>query len=97
MKTNMDAPPRKSVPPRAERSEDEILLNPQQLLPRVDYLYCPECGHHVGCTRLQAGVWEVQCPRCVGDCGLCSCITAGKCLGQDGFPVQTHMYVAKTK
>ncbi len=72
---------------------DPQLLNPQQLLPGVDYLYCPECGHHVGCIRLQPGVWEVQCPRCVGECGLCSCSAIGACYGKDGAPVQTHMYV----
>ncbi len=90
----------KSSPPRAlrqAREDGEILLNPQQLLPGVDYLYCHECGHHVGCTRLQPGVWEVQCPRCVGECGLCDCSTTGTCHGQDGSPVQTHMYLARTK
>lgn len=71
----------------------EGMLNPQQLQPGVDYLYCSTCGHHVACIRLQTGVWEVQCPRCVGDCGLCGCDRAGKCLGKDGVPVQTHMFV----
>jgi hypothetical protein len=65
-----------------------------QLLPRVDYLYCEECGHHVPCIRLEPGVWEVQCSRCVGQCGLCSCRSTGSCFGKEKSPVQTHMYVA---
>lgn len=65
----------------------------RQLQPDVDYLYCRECGRHVASIRLEAGVWEVQCPRCVGECGLCSCAANGICLGRGGSPVQTHMYV----
>jgi hypothetical protein len=77
--------------------EGQILLNPQQLLPGVDYLYCSDCGHHVGSIRLQPGVWEVQCSRCVGECGMCSCKTAGTCHGKDGTAVQTHTYVSENK
>ncbi|MFI5112157.1 MAG: hypothetical protein ACHP9S_05010 [Terriglobales bacterium] len=78
-------------------SEGQVLLNPQQLLPGVDYLYCSDCGHHVGSIRLQPGVWEVQCSRCVGECGLCGCKTTGTCHGKDGVPVQTHTYVSGKK
>jgi hypothetical protein len=77
--------------------ESQVLLNPQRLLPGVDYLYCSDCGHHVGSIRLQPGVWEVQCPQCVGKCGLCDCKTTGTCHGKDGAPVQTHTYVSGRK
>ena len=93
----MDPANRKPAQPAADAKPDPHLLNPQQLLPGVDYLYCPECGHHVGCIRLQRGVWEVQCPRCVGECGLCGCSATGACFGKDGAPVQTHMYVSEPK
>ncbi len=83
--------------PQPHDEDSPALLNPQQLLPGVDYLYCSECGHHVGCIRLQPGVWEVQCPRCVGECGLCGCKTTHTCRGQGGLAVQTHMYVAGNK
>lgn len=76
------------------QTEGQVLLNPQQLLPGMDYLYCPDCGHHVGCIRLQPGVWEVQCSRCVGECGLCDCKSSGACHGKNGAPVQTHTYVS---
>jgi hypothetical protein len=66
----------------------------RQLQPNVDYFYCGECGRHVACIRLEPGLWEVQCPRCVGECGLCSCSANGICQGKDGSPVQTHMHVA---
>ena len=75
----------------------EHVLNPQQLMPGMDYLYCPDCAHHVGSIRLQPGVWEVQCSRCVGECGLCTCKTMGSCQGKDGNPVQTHTYVSENK
>ena len=65
-----------------------------QLQPHVDYLYCGECGHHVPCIRLEEGVWEVQCPRCVGLCGLCSCLTTGACLSKGQTHAPTHVYVA---
>ena len=66
----------------------------RQLQPNVDYLYCCECGRHVPSIRLETGIWEVQCPRCIGECGLCSCSAHGICQGKDGSPVQTHMHVA---
>lgn len=66
----------------------------QELRHNVDYLYCAECGHHVSCIRLERGVWEVRCPRCAGECGLCGCNRRGHCLGKNNVPVQTHMYVA---
>lgn len=69
----------------------------QRLEPRFDYFYCDECGKHVPCVRLGAGVWEVQCPRCVGECGLCGCHLAGHCFGKGDAPVRTHMYVVKSQ
>ena len=83
--------------PDSPEENDAGLLNPQQLLPGVDYLYCAECGHHIGSIRLQPGVWEIQCPRCVGECGLCSCSTTQVCRGKGGMNAGTHMYVAETK
>ena len=79
------------------KAKGQVLLNPQQLLPGVDYLYCPDCGHHVGSIRLPTGVWEVQCSRCVGECGWCGWETTGTCHGKDGAPVQTHTYVSGSK
>ena len=61
----------------------------------VDYLWCDECHKHVPSIRLQPGVWEVQCPRCIGECGLCSCKLKGRCVGGQGDPVQSHLYIAK--
>ncbi len=61
----------------------------------VDYLYCDVCGRHIPCMPLEGDTWEVQCPRCVGECGLCSCRTAKQCLGRDGAPVDTHLHVAR--
>lgn len=69
----------------------------RQLQPKVDYLYCEECARHVPSIRLQPGVWEVQCSRCVGECGLCSCRKTGSCTGKDGARVQAHTYVAVNK
>jgi hypothetical protein len=62
----------------------------------VDYLYCNECERHVACIPLEGDTWEVQCSRCVGECGLCSCRTAKRCLGKDGAPVDTHIHVARS-
>jgi hypothetical protein len=56
------------------------------LKPRTDYFYCDECGEHVPCIRHEPGVWEIQCPRCVGECALCQCHLAGACFGQ-GTPI----------
>lgn len=66
----------------------------RQLQPNVDYLFCSECGRHVACIRLEEGVWEVQCPRCVGECGLCSCLVTGSCLGKGQTAAPTHVHVA---
>ncbi len=65
-----------------------------ELQRKVDYLFCERCGTHVPCIRLRPGVWEVQCPRCVGDCGLCRCSQLGQCVGSNGVPVPTHTFVA---
>ena len=70
-------------------------MDVQQLQPKVDYLYCDKCGKHVACIRLRPGVWEVQCPRCVGECGLCGCSQTGFCFGQDRQPVQAHTFVVE--
>ncbi len=67
-----------------------------ELRPGVDYLFCETCGHHVACTPLEGDTWEVQCSRCVGECGLCSCRTAKQCLGKDGEPVDFHVHVARS-
>jgi hypothetical protein len=39
----------------------------------------------------------MPCPRWVGECGLCGCAKTGACGGQNGVPVQAHMYVVKGK
>lgn len=65
-----------------------------ELQQKVDYLYCDECGQHMACIRLEPGVWEVQCPRCVAKCGLCSCRSTGSCFTKGRVPVQTHMFIA---
>ncbi len=70
-------------------------MQAHELQPRVDYLYCERCEHHVACIRLRPGVWEVQCPRCAGECGLCGCSKVGACLGPNGAPVPTHTFVAR--
>jgi hypothetical protein len=85
---------RPAVTSEPQRPAQEMSL--QSLRPGVDYLYCDDCGHHVACIRLQPGVWEVQCSRCVGECGLCACRRTGSCLGKGKTPVQTHMYVVGT-
>ena len=51
-----------------------------ELRPEVDYLYCPECHNHVPCIRTDLG-WEVQCPRCLGECGWCHCPLRESCIG----------------
>ncbi len=68
----------------------------KELKPQVDYFYCWECKKHVPCIRLEPGVWDVQCARCVGECMLCDCHLAGYCLGKGQARVKTHMYVIKT-
>lgn len=53
----------------------------------TDYLYCPACKIHVACTRIEAGGWEVNCPGCVGECGLCKCYLRSYCFGsREEFP-----------
>ncbi len=71
---------------RSERASD--------LQQGLDYLFCQECMHHGPCVRLGTGSWAVQCSRCVGECGLCSCGASGHCQGEHGDAVETHMYVA---
>lgn len=53
----------------------------------VDYLYCPVCKSHVPCVRVETGGWEVQCPGCAGECGLCQCYLKRFCFGsREQFP-----------
>ena len=40
-------------------------MTTEELQAHIDYFYCDECKKHVPCTRLEPGVWEVQCARCV--------------------------------
>ncbi len=63
--------------------------------PRVDYIYCDECHTHVPCLRLEPGVWEVQCPRCIGECAVCGCHLADYCFGKNGVAARIHMRVVK--
>ncbi len=72
-------------------------MSTNELHPNVDYFYCEECKKHVPCIRLEPGVWEVQCPRCVGECALCGCHLAGYCFGKGKVPVQSHMYIVKVE
>ncbi len=71
-------------------------MSVKDLQPKIDYIFCDECQEHVPCVRLEPGVWEVQCPRCVGECALCGCHLSGYCFGKGKVPVQTHMYVVKS-
>ncbi len=66
----------------------------RQLQPQMDYLYCAECSRHVPCVRLPGGVWEVQCPRCAGECGLCSCLETGTCVSKGDVKAPTHVFIA---
>ncbi len=53
----------------------------------VDYLYCPICKEHVPCIRTDTGYWEVTCPGCSGECGLCRCYLSRFCFGRrEEFP-----------
>ncbi len=70
-------------------------MDSTDLQPRMDYIFCDECQEHIPCLRLEPGVWEVQCPRCVGECGLCGCHLVGYCFGKGKAPVRTHMHVVK--
>ncbi len=69
-------------------------MRTEELREELDYFFCRECRKHVPCLRIEPGVWEVLCPRCVGECGLCSCHLAGYCFGQGQSP-QRHMYIVK--
>ncbi len=53
----------------------------------VDYLYCPQCKLHIPCRRLDIKGWEVECPDCLGECGLCGCHLRKFCFSsRDDFP-----------
>jgi len=82
---------------RNEWEEGDPSLILSEMRPGVDYFYCEDCQKHVPCIRLEPGVWEVQCARCVGECGLCGCHLAGYCFGKGRVPVRTHMYVVKVE
>jgi hypothetical protein len=89
--------------PDLSRREKENWAEPQpcagdpvrELRPGTDYLYCSECGRHVACAPLEGDVWEVQCSKCVGECGLCSCRVSGRCLDKSGSRVQFHIHIAR--
>ena len=51
------------------------------LQPGIDYLYCPACQKHVACIRTEFGWWEVECPMCIGECGVCKCHLREFCFG----------------
>ncbi len=60
---------------------------PYTLQKDVDYLYCPVCDKHVACIRTDTGYWEVTCPDCSGECGMCKCHLARYCFGRrEEFP-----------
>jgi hypothetical protein len=63
----------------------------------VDYFYCGECNVHVPCIRLEPGVWEVQCPQCVGECAVCGCHLADHCFGQGNLPARMKLRVLKSE
>ena len=52
------------------------------LAPKTDYFFCDECQEHVPCVRQQPGVWEIRCPRCVGECMACECHLSTYCFGK---------------
>jgi len=59
----------------------------EQLQENIDYLYCPICNDHVACIRTETGYWEVECPGCTGECGMCKCYLARFCFGKrEEFP-----------
>lgn len=69
-------------------TDHPTLLSPiDDLQENIDYLYCPVCKRHIPCVRLETGYWEVYCPGCVGECGMCKCYLSRFCFGQRGeFP-----------
>jgi hypothetical protein len=70
-------------------------MTPDELQQKVDYFYCDECKTHVPCIRLEPGVWEVKCSRCVGECALCGCHLSNYCFGKGSAPVQMRLRVVK--
>jgi rubrerythrin len=53
----------------------------------TDYLFCPVCKIHVSCRRVESGGWEVDCPGCAGECGVCKCYLQRFCFGsREQFP-----------
>jgi hypothetical protein len=69
----------------------------EQFQPGVDYIYCEECQVHVPCIPLEPGVWEVQCPRCVGECALCHCHLSTHCFGRGGVPIELRVRLVHTE
>ncbi len=61
----------------------------------MDYVWCDECKVHVACIPLQPGVWEVQCPKCVGECSICHCHLATHCFGQGGVAMEIRIRAVK--
>lgn len=70
-------------------------MTPDELKQKTDYFYCDECKTHVPCIRLEPGVWEVRCSRCVGECSLCGCHLSNYCFGKGSAPVQMRLRVVK--
>lgn len=70
---------------------------PAEMQQKVDYFYCDVCEVHVPCVRLEPGVWEVQCPKCVGECATCGCHLANHCFGNAIVPVQMRLRVVKSE
>lgn len=73
------------------KAPGQFILKPQQgpilMQAGIDYLFCPVCKIHVPCLRMDTGGWEVQCPGCVGECGLCKCYLQRFCFGsREQFP-----------
>ena len=62
---------------------------------KVDYFYCAECKEHIPCVRIEPGVWEVQCAKCIGECAVCGCHLAHYCFGNCSTPVEMRLRVAK--
>ncbi len=66
----------------------------ENLQENVDYLYCPVCEKHIPCIRTDTGYWEVTCPGCSGECGMCKCYLARFCFGRreefPPFPFEEH-------
>ncbi len=61
--------------------------DPAALEAGLDYLFCPVCKTHVPCVRVETGGWEVLCPGCTGECGMCKCFLQRFCFGsREQFP-----------